>query len=382
MTERLADYTITTVADWSARHNTPYHVYATPGLQVDTIKSLDGEISAMDVRRPLVFSAMIPDATIVEMEGIVLTKDDSLLYDWLTYRSYGLEYDLQGFFRSMPDENTVRIAHGEKGESVSEPCVHFGGKENFGHFLIQYLTKLAVLDRNPALRDLPLVVYEQTPKRFLHMLELAGYPPDRWITVDRTKENFFSNLWVLSCPFHEIKTRKMHVWRESVWHLRRLFADHLSDLTKKRSRLYVGRGDAQWRRILNEPQIIDLLGLYEFESIKFEEYPFEEQVRLVSEAEMIVMAGGASSPIVAFAPEDCIVIEIMPPGVERQWSMFVAAILGMHYMHLTGTAVPADVAREHGFDVVRDTVLDRDLFVDTIQLKKSMDKAEKIIRQA
>ena len=76
-------------------------------------------------------------------------------------------------------------------------------------------------------------------------------------------------------------------------------------------RLYISRAKQKVRRLVNEVETIELLQKYGFEIIQFEDYSFEEQVRLSQEAEIIIGIHGANLTNILFMQPKGVVIELM-----------------------------------------------------------------------
>jgi capsular polysaccharide biosynthesis protein len=68
----------------------------------------------------------------------------------------------------------------------------------------------------------------------------------------------------------------------------------LPPTTEQSERIYVSRSLAAWRRILNEDDLVRLLGRYGFKSMLLEKTPFREQVDLFRRAEIIAGAYGSN----------------------------------------------------------------------------------------
>lgn len=108
-------------------------------------------------------------------------------------------------------------------------------------------------------------------------------------------------------------------------------------IARPRRRLYVSRGDAPHRRIVNEDALADALGGWGFETVRLGELPFDEQVRLFEEAEIVVGAHGAGLANLVFA-RDCTIIEIFVPDY-LVWSdcfFTLARLLGHPHVSIVG----------------------------------------------
>jgi hypothetical protein len=81
-------------------------------------------------------------------------------------------------------------------------------------------------------------------------------------------------------------------------------------------RIYLMREQSgNWTRpVTNETAVIELMKSLDFEVINPASLEFLDQVRLFSEAAIVVSAHGSALANLIFAPKGCIVIDLMPEG--------------------------------------------------------------------
>jgi hypothetical protein len=106
------------------------------------------------------------------------------------------------------------------------------------------------------------------------------------------------------------------------------------DVPAARERLYVSRGRAPKRKVVNEEEVVGVLNRFGFRVVYFEEYPFEQQVRLTAGAKYLVSSHGAGLTNILFMPPGGRVLELRRKGeVERNWffNLAAAARLGYYY---------------------------------------------------
>ncbi len=82
-----------------------------------------------------------------------------------------------------------------------------------------------------------------------------------------------------------------------------------------RRRLYLGRGDANWRRVENEAEVKALLAEYGFESPEMHLLTPRQQIEMMSGASIVVAAGGANAILSHFAPQHSVHIVMHPRDV-------------------------------------------------------------------
>jgi hypothetical protein len=75
-------------------------------------------------------------------------------------------------------------------------------------------------------------------------------------------------------------------------------------------RIYISRSKATKRRITNENEVIEVVKGYGFSVVCFEDFPFEEQVKMMSHARHVVANHGAGLANMLFLPERSSVFEL------------------------------------------------------------------------
>jgi hypothetical protein len=330
--------------DWCARNGAPFHELAPLGIQTFVQQPLAGPVSqAVAYGRPHVFCARLPDPVFFGKNGFVWTRDGLVIAHGLTHKHYDLAQITQEELAVFAPQR------GAPGARIEQECVFFGGSANFGHFMFQHMTKLHTVRQVAAMRELPLAVYRNVPRRYLQFLDLAGYPESRRIYVDHDRPVAFAQVWVPSTSFYRghYDDKDPYIYADAAFGLRDMIMDRTKAGTGARPRIYVPRTNAQWRRVVNEDDVLALLTSHGFTIARLEEMSAAEQVDLVSRAEMIVMAGGASSPITMFASTDCIVMEFVNRHIVGTFgAVAFGHILGFIVQRIVGEDVPSPELRD------------------------------------
>jgi hypothetical protein len=120
-------------------------------------------------------------------------------------------------------------------------------------------------------------------------------------------------------------------------------------------RLYITRADARERRVVNEAEIQrELLG-YGFEIVSLTEMPFLQQVKLFSEAAIVVGPHGAGFANAVFCPPGSVLVEFMPPGHQTENFKRVSRFGGLEYRSIAAATDNApgvpNFTNDHTVDV-------------------------------
>ena len=78
-------------------------------------------------------------------------------------------------------------------------------------------------------------------------------------------------------------------------------------------RIYIARPQNAVRKVVNEPELMEILGKYQFQRIIMEQLPLKEQIRIVSAAKCIIGPHGAGMVHCLFMPPESLVVELFSP---------------------------------------------------------------------
>ncbi len=255
-----------------------------------------------------------------------------------------------------------------------------GGLEFFGHFIFEFLYRLAAFKECGLLEDLPVVVYEGVPDSWISYIELFGVSKDRILRIPQRPASMFRNVWVAACPNSLGYDHAYAFWDDGIHRLRQTLLRNALAETHNRQpgpkRVFIGRRDAQHRKLINEDAVWAFLSSMEFDYPEFAGKPAAEQIRLVSGAEVLVVVPGSGSSMTQFAPSSAVVIEFLPPHlVGGLGPKGFAAVLGQTYERIPAKVVSR--ADQPG--------LNNDLEVDIELVRRAVEAAvahQRIVEQA
>jgi len=121
---------------------------------------------------------------------------------------------------------------------------------------------------------------------------------------------------------------------QSLQKLRQTVFDHLEDKMPQVSgtrKLYLTRRNTLSRRVTNEDKVLPILLENGFEVVDCGQLSYDEQVRMFSEAGVVVAPHGAALTNLLWSPQGTRVLEIFEPGTIRRCYWSLCAALGHSY---------------------------------------------------
>jgi len=106
-------------------------------------------------------------------------------------------------------------------------------------------------------------------------------------------------------------------------------------------KLYISREDASKRRVVNEREVLSLVEPMGFEKAVLSGLTFQEQVKLFSEAAVIIAPHGASLANIVFAPSTATVIELFHPRYVHWCYWLICCCVGQTYHAILPEGSPA-----------------------------------------
>ncbi len=230
-------------------------------------------------------------------------------------------------------------------------------------WLVEYLPKLRLLDRYEAETGRePVVLVPQDPPSFVReTLGLLGFD-GRYAEWDGAEcrvdtllvtDHRLATSWAGPRYGFSLSIEDCRWVREAV----RSAVDLPSEQSSVGKRIYVSRqATDRGRRVANFEEIEPVLDAYGFESYVFESLPFPEQVRLVSDAEVLLSPHGAGLANMLFA-EDPTIVELFAETLVRPSYYLLSGMLGFEYEPIV--VEPADHDPHDDLLVDPDELFDR-----------------------
>jgi hypothetical protein len=256
---------------------------------------------------------------LVTPQAAIATEGGSVLIEsCFPYRTE----DAPGMFRqSFREENGELTLNTNGMQVLNEPVFYLRehGETGYFHWIHSVLPRLMMRDRVDCGRNLKLLTRMREPFQ-KPALDLLGIPETSLVDVpdDRT---VFCPLLFFPAPL----VVRGNFWRRppQIMEFFDAMRDRAADVAPKAGPLiYIGRGDAPVRRLVNEDEVVRALSPFGFEKVLLTELPLDEQIALFARARAIVAPHGAGLANIAFCRPGASVVEIVSP--DRLWPTYRA----------------------------------------------------------
>ncbi|WP_339375488.1 glycosyltransferase family 61 protein [Chroogloeocystis siderophila] len=204
--------------------------------------------------------------------------------------------------------------------------------QNYYHWVTDCLIRLKGLEHyREQTGNKPLLIIQANPLKWqVESLRLLGYEPENCIQwkVPRVE---VKHLVVASAQ----RERRTPSPAACVW-LREQMLSHLPAIDSEQnfaSRIYISRANAVGRKVANEDEVLAALTPYGFKAYILENLSFADQVRLFSQAEIVVATHGAGLTNMIFG-KNLTVIELFDSFLTPDYFLLAKA-LGFNYKFLT-----------------------------------------------
>jgi tetratricopeptide (TPR) repeat protein len=254
--------------------------------------------------------------------------------------------------------------------TIEEECLMLGSVDNYYHWLIDYLPRLAVLEHHSELKNLPIYMSERTTQFQWDTLAHIGITRDRIKLIPQNHIALLKNGYIAHIPGRPMLLNGEPVWMapttntfNAQW-LREKFLADIPDANEKK-RYFISRENAQFRRCINEANLFKYASEYGFEKLFNEGKTFQQQVASYACADAIIGPHGAGFTNMVFAPTGTKIIEMFPKNRTLDFYKEIAGQLDQPYTRLQGLI--QRTFRDKGPDF-------GDFLIDEDEFKSALDK--------
>jgi capsular polysaccharide biosynthesis protein len=142
------------------------------------------------------------------------------------------------------------------------------------------------------------------------------------------------------------------------------------DLKSSGRRLYISRGLAGYRRVLNEDEVVNFLKKRGFEVAAMETMSVPEQALVMASCSVVVAPHGGGMSNLIFCSPRTKIVEIYSPELVATYFWKLSNQLNLDYYYMLGKGSPATLDADYpqSWDARADIEVDLDLLEQTLTL--------------
>jgi capsular polysaccharide biosynthesis protein len=234
------------------------------------------------------------------------------------------------------------------------------------HWMVDLLPRIEILRRGGInLDQIDWFLVNNYQSRFQQeTLRALGIPQEKILASDRHPHLVAKELIVPSFGSH---LGWLQPW--GLKFLREVFLTPKIQSQKDFSeRIYISRENAKYRRVLNEPEVKELLGAYGFITVSPEDLSLEEQIAMFAGAKIIIAPHGSGLTNIIFCQPGTKVIELISPHYLRYYYWGISQQLGLEHYYLPGEVFSCYPLRQ----LMYSSPLAEDIMMNLKSLKKAM----------
>ena len=133
-------------------------------------------------------------------------------------------------------------------------------------------------------------------------------------------------------------------------------------------RIYISRAKSQYRRVINEGEVIDYLAKFGFQTLVTESLSVVEQIALFYHAKIIIAPHGSGLTNIIFSRKGTKIIELVSPHYLRPYYCIISQLLGLEHYYLIGEVFACYPIRE----LMYQNPLTEDIKISFSQLEEMM----------
>jgi len=199
--------------------------------------------------------------------------------------------------------------------------------------------------------DVQIIIPANATPWQVRSLELIGIARNRMVEFPLNK------IWKLEHLYFAPPTAMSgdHMHEAVEWTCKTILNKlNVSDVDTGNKRIYISRGKAARRRIVNEDRLIEYLRKYDFQIINNESLNFDQQVILFHNASHIIAPHGAGLSNMLFSKAGSSVLEIFEKSTLRRCYWTLANAKNINYTCYIGNTVDINVPGEADIEIDMD----------------------------
>ena len=310
--------------------NTRYHAIETLNYNIPA-RHIPSIFDGIQESLSSFFVAELANARVWGANGAVIDNKDYFIEDVSREFNKGLGIDHSVFY-CLKQVRCKKI-------NGKVAVIGTAGANIYYHWMMDILPRIGLLGEYTSIDDIDYFITGYTGNKFQEeTIMAAGISPEKILSSNNNKE-FHIEAKMLFVPSFAGILDKPSLYQVNF--LRRIFNRFIS--TKKSFRhIYISRKNSSTRNIVNEKEVLEYLLAMNVEIVYCENISVANQVKIFSEAKMIIGPHGSGFTNLVFCQPGTFVIDIFNTAYRNPCFYYLANVASLNYNFICGTPVPID----------------------------------------
>lgn len=234
-------------------------------------------------------------------------------------------------------------------KSGTHVVIHNNYTENYYHFTLEILPKLFIL--KDFIHSSKIILPKPVKQFQLEFLEAFSELNFEIVEINPEFNIKTETLYCMGslCPY---SNHNPSILLQFSRYIKEKLKQKIYSSKEENKRIYISRSDAKYRRILNEEVVVSYLVSKGFSCIQLETYSVAKQIKIFSNAEIVIGAHGAALTNIIFCKPETKVIELFNTDYIHLCYFNLKDIFSLQYYYLVGDAVYNDGQEYWSSDIV------------------------------
>ena len=334
------------------------------------------------------YSGELKDVVLVHKKYFARLDCEEIICSGLTHSDYfinwpGFDESGMGKSRELVRNKTKIMVSTECASEIEDECIFIGGdtivEPNWAHWFFEHLLKLRIMQQAEKNFNLPVVVSDRIPTRFLKWGEWLLASHINWKQINISSPVKFKRVHVASVPAYRDKLMIPNIWLSGFNYLR-ANGEMTSQITRATALPalkvgFISRRNSSWRRAVNEETLLQITQRIFGSAVLLPDMSaltLQDQIHIWSDLDIVVMFAGADGPMSNFMKPTATLVELTAPNHVAMYSSSIfCAIHSLRQIRVQGE--PISNSTQTG-----PNVLDVDYYVDENKYLSVMNALSKL----
>lgn len=250
------------------------------------------------------YVAHLKDVLVIGQSRYIIANDELALHDEnATFRS-DQRVTLKNLNSLKLDNGKTSIFFFRRPNHRISKAVHLFNEadNNYYHFIVEVLPRLMMINQLEELKDIPLLISKKLHPNLIELLDCLNYRQNQVIEIEKDHGVMVDNLY-----YPSDLSRILNIYMDETWPtalavsvkwLKKtvdyIKSNYLKEKTVPYRKIYIKRGKKPYRMLLNEKKIETRMIDLGFEINSCDDMSIESQIKLFSQAKVIVSPTGAA----------------------------------------------------------------------------------------